>query len=90
MNNNYNSNTVVKQDFAVVKQVAGRATQMTDTTRHQSWQSTSPPLPDHAGSIPGEKHRETSNVSLGNIVAKTLFPTNVSPCFPEWANTRKP
>jgi hypothetical protein len=26
---------------------------------------------------------------LGNIVAETLFPTNVSPCFPEWANTRK-
>jgi hypothetical protein len=24
---------------------------------------------------------------LGNIVAETLFPTNVSPCFPEWANT---
>jgi hypothetical protein len=26
---------------------------------------------------------------LGNIVAETLFPTNVSLCFPEWANTRK-
>jgi hypothetical protein len=26
---------------------------------------------------------------LGNIVAQTLSPTNVSPCFPEWANTRK-
>jgi hypothetical protein len=53
MNNNYNSNTVVKQDFAVVKQVDGRAAHMTDTTRHQSWQSTPPsPLPDHAGSIP--------------------------------------
>jgi hypothetical protein len=67
VNNNYNSNTVVKQDFAVVvkqdfavvvkqdfavvvKQVDGRAAHMTDTTRHQSWQST--PLPDHAGSIP--------------------------------------
>jgi hypothetical protein len=25
VNNNYNSNTVVKQDFAVVKQVDGRA-----------------------------------------------------------------
>ena len=25
----------------------------------------------------------------GNIVAETLFPTNVSPCFQEWANTRK-
>jgi uncharacterized protein (DUF2126 family) len=34
-----------------VKQVDGRAAHMTDTTRHQSWQST--PLPDHAGSIPG-------------------------------------
>ena len=34
---NYNSNTVVKQDFAVVKQVDGRAAHMTDTTRHQSW-----------------------------------------------------
>jgi hypothetical protein len=26
---------------------------------------------------------------LGNIVAETLFPTNVPPCFQEWANTRK-
>jgi hypothetical protein len=26
---------------------------------------------------------------LGNIVAETLFPTNASPCFPGWANTRK-
>ena len=39
MNNNYNSNTVVKQDFAVVKPVDGRAAHMTDTTR----QSTPPP-----------------------------------------------
>ena len=52
MNDNYNSNTVVKQDFAVVKQVDGRAAHMTDTTRHQSWHITPPPLPDHAGSIP--------------------------------------
>jgi hypothetical protein len=55
VNNNYNSNTVVKQDFAVVKQVDERAAHMTDRTRHQSWQITSPPpppLPDHAGSIP--------------------------------------
>jgi hypothetical protein len=43
VNNNYNSNTVVKQDFAVVKQVDGQAAHMTDTTRHQSWQSI--PLP---------------------------------------------
>jgi hypothetical protein len=43
VNNNYNSNTVVKQDFAVVKQVDGRAAHMTDTTWHQSWQSTPPP-----------------------------------------------
>ena len=43
MNNNYNSNTVVKQDFAVVKQVDGRAAHMTDTTQHQTWQSTPPP-----------------------------------------------
>jgi hypothetical protein len=35
LNNNYNSNTVVKQEFAVVKQVDGRAAHMTDTTRHQ-------------------------------------------------------
>jgi hypothetical protein len=42
VNNNYNSNTVVKQDFAVVKQVDGLAAHMTNTTRHQSWQSTSP------------------------------------------------
>jgi hypothetical protein len=53
VNNNYSSNTVVKQDFAVVKKVDGRAAHMTDTTRHQSWQSTPPPLPDHAESIPG-------------------------------------
>ena len=45
MNNNYNSNTVVKQDFAVVKQVDGRAALMADTTRHQTWQSTPPPPP---------------------------------------------
>ena len=32
MNNNYNSNTVVKQDFAVVKQVDGRAAHMTGTS----------------------------------------------------------
>jgi hypothetical protein len=50
VNNNYNSNTVVKQEFAVMKQVDGQAAHMTETTRHQSWQST--PLPDHAGSIP--------------------------------------
>ena len=42
MNNNYNSNTVVEQDFVVVKQVDGRAANMTDTTHHQSWQSTPP------------------------------------------------
>ena len=51
MNDNCNSNTVVKQDFAVVKQVDGRAAHMTDTTRHQGWQNP-PPIPDHAGSIP--------------------------------------
>jgi hypothetical protein len=37
MNNNYNSNTVFKQHFAVVKQVDGRAAHMTDTTRRHSW-----------------------------------------------------
>ena len=31
----YNSNTVVKQEFAVAKQVDGRTAHMTDTTRHQ-------------------------------------------------------
>jgi hypothetical protein len=35
VNNNYNSNTVVKQDFAAVKQVDGQAAHMTNTTRHQ-------------------------------------------------------
>jgi hypothetical protein len=34
VNNNYNSITVVKLDFAVVKQVDGRATHMTHITRH--------------------------------------------------------
>jgi hypothetical protein len=43
VNNNYNSNTVVKQDFAVVKQVDGRAAHMTETftskfsARRQPW-----------------------------------------------------
>jgi hypothetical protein len=32
LNNNYNPNTVVKLDFAVVKQVDGRAAHKTDTT----------------------------------------------------------
>ena len=26
---------------------------------------------------------------LGNIVAETLFPCNVAPCFLRWVNTRK-
>ena len=43
MNNNYNSNTVVKQNFAVFKQVDGRAAHITYTTRHLSWQSPPPP-----------------------------------------------
>jgi hypothetical protein len=50
VNNNYNSNTVIKQDFAVVKQVDGQAAHMTDTTRHQI--ISPPPLPEHAESIP--------------------------------------
>jgi hypothetical protein len=41
--NNYNSNTVVKEDFAVVKQVDGRAAHMTDITRHQSSGTAHPP-----------------------------------------------
>ena len=61
MNNNYNSNTVVKQGFAVVKQVDGRAAHMTDThDQHNSAPELAEhpppppphPLPDHAGSIP--------------------------------------
>ena len=32
MNNNYNSNTVVKQDFAVVKQIDERAAHVPDST----------------------------------------------------------
>jgi hypothetical protein len=35
-NSNYNSNIVVKRDFAVVMQIDGRAAHMTDTTRNQS------------------------------------------------------
>jgi hypothetical protein len=37
-----------------IQYVDGRAAHMTNTTRHQSWQSTPPPppIPDHAGSIP--------------------------------------
>ena len=44
--------------IAVVKPVDGQVAHMTDTTRHQSWQSKPPPppTPDHAGSIPGIKY----------------------------------
>jgi predicted KAP-like P-loop ATPase len=55
---NNNSNTIIKQDFAVVQQVDGRVAQMTDTTWHQSWQSNPPPLPDHDGSIPEKYDRK--------------------------------
>jgi hypothetical protein len=41
VNNNYNSNTVVKQDFAVVKQVDGRVAHVHD--RHNS----APELAEH-------------------------------------------
>jgi hypothetical protein len=72
VNNNYNSNTVVKQDFAVVKQVDGQAAHMTDTTRHQSWQSTPPPPPpppDHAGPFPGI------------LNSRNVEPRSEIPCF---------
>jgi hypothetical protein len=47
VNNNSNSNTVVKQ-------VDGRATPMTNTTRTRAGRALPPsPLQDHAGSIPG-------------------------------------
>ena len=54
MNNNSNLNTVVKQHFAVVKQVDGRAAHMTDTATQLGTRAgrAPPPLPDHAGSIP--------------------------------------
>jgi hypothetical protein len=34
-------------------------------------------------------HEPKALGKLENIVAETLFPANVSSCFPEWANTRK-
>jgi hypothetical protein len=43
IHNNYNSNTVVD----------GRVAHMTDTTRQSAPEHPPPPLPDHAGSIPG-------------------------------------
>jgi hypothetical protein len=46
VNNNYNSNTVVKQYFAVVKQVDGRvALHMTDTTQVTRAGRAPPPPP---------------------------------------------
>ena len=60
MNNNYNSNTVVKQDFAVVEQVDGRVKSLESNCNVQrpggevvALRKNPPPLPDHAGSIPG-------------------------------------
>jgi hypothetical protein len=76
VNNNYNSNTVVKQDFAVVKQVDGRAAHMTDTTRHQSWQSTPPPLPGHAGSIP-------EIIKIFNVLSPFLFDLEIGELEPD-------
>jgi hypothetical protein len=80
LDNNYNSNTaVVKQDFAVVKQVDGRAAHMID--RHNSAPELAehpPPPPDHAGSIPGLMASEfysrqlifMSNLPWGQVVKK--------------------
>ena len=81
MNNNYNSNTVVKQDFAVVKQVDGRAAHMTDTTRHPNWQSTPPPpLPDHAGSIPVQNAAKIRyiNFPMTSVLTKTSLVLNLT------------
>jgi hypothetical protein len=36
VNSNYKSKIVVKQDFALVKQVDGRAAHVTDTTRQRT------------------------------------------------------
>ena len=92
MNNNYNSNRVVKPDFAVVKLVDGRAAHMTDTTRHQSWQSTPPPpppLPDHAGSILNytcqtlNKDQSTDRASVG------MYRDDIIACITaDWASAR--
>jgi hypothetical protein len=52
VNNKYNSNTVVKQDFAVVKQVDGWAGGTHDQHNSAPELAEHPtPLPDHAGSI---------------------------------------
>ena len=37
--------------------------------------------------LPMFRHVSQSGQTLGNIVAETLFRANVSPCFPEWADT---
>ena len=60
-----------------MKQDDGRAADMTDTTRHQSWQSTypppPPPLPDHAGSIPAQTARDwTTCMRLFQILCPFL------------------
>ena len=38
---------------------------MTDTTQHHSQQSTPPPLPDHAGSIPVLRYDRREHACLG-------------------------
>ena len=67
MNNNYNSNTVVKQDFAVVEQVDGRVKSLESNCNvlvalrkkfrkiflNRAPKKIRTPLPNHAGSIPG-------------------------------------
>ena len=80
MNNNYNSNTVVKQDFAVVKQVDGRAARMTDTTRHQSWQSTppyqiilDPSLQEHYKTKMIQQERHKTQYHLCEVMAGISF-----------------
>ena len=68
MNNNYNSNTVVKQEFAVVEEVDGQVNSPEKKLQHtcaggvrkiflnRAPKKICTPLPDHAGSIPVYKH----------------------------------
>jgi hypothetical protein len=75
VNNNYNSNTVVKQDFAVVKQVDGQAAHMIDTTRQRT-ELSEPPPPDHAGSRSIPSLNNYQLVSMRDVCVQYMIGTS--------------
>ena len=82
---NNNPNTIVKQDFAVVKQVDGRVAHMTNTTWHQSWQrNPSGPPPNQITMDPSakymtEKHSEDIYISFIFYCIGSFQKTSIPP-----------